>query len=101
MLPFAAEAADELEAAAAWYESERPGYGSLFLEEVARKAKLAARFPQSGTRVSGFDVGHDVRSFRIRRFPYSLVTAVVGGQATVFAVAHHSREPGYWCSRLR
>ena len=48
-LPFAAEAVEELENAAAWYERERPGYGALFLAEVRAKAGRAARFPRTGS----------------------------------------------------
>ena len=41
-LPFAAEAADELAAAAVWYERERPGYGALFLSTVVEAGDRAA-----------------------------------------------------------
>ena len=54
-LPFESGAADELEATAAWYEGERPGYGALFLSEVQRSVDRAARLPQSGARVPGLD----------------------------------------------
>ena len=100
-LPFEAGAADELEAAAAWYERERSGYGALFMYEVRRSVDRAARFPQSGTRVSGLDPERDIRRFVLRRFPYSIVTATVHGRRAVVAVAHASRKPGYWRHRLK
>ncbi len=76
-LPFESGAADELEATAAWYERERPGYGALFMSEVRKSVDRAARFP------------------------YSVVTAIVDGCRAVVAVAHGNREPGYWRDRLK
>jgi toxin ParE1/3/4 len=101
-LPFEEAAADELEAAAAWYEREREGYGAVFLDEVEAKVARAARFPSSGPRVSipGLDLAYDVRRFPLDRFAYQVITAILGGQRAVIAVAHTSRRPGYWQTRL-
>lgn len=99
-LPFAAGAADELEAAALWYEGEREGYGRLLMSEVARSVARAARLPESGATVAGITPELDVRRFAVRRFPYSVVTALVLGRRTVIAVAHHRRAPGYWRERF-
>ena len=38
-------------------------------------------------------------SFRLRRFPFSLIYTVMGDQLRILAVAHHSRRPGYWRNR--
>lgn len=100
-LPFEASAAEELESAAEWYEQERRGYGALFVSEVARNVERAADFPKSGVGVRGSDPERDVRSFAMRRFPYLVVTAIVGGRRAVVAVAHASRRPGYWRDRLK
>lgn len=100
-LPFEVDAADELEAAATWYERERTGHGDLFASAVRRTVDRAARFPQSGTRAHGLDRERDVRRFSVLRFPYSVVTAIVDGRRAVVAVAHASREPGYWYDRVK
>ena len=100
-LPFEADAADELEAAASWYERERAGHGDLFASAVRRTVDRAARFPHSGIRAHGFDRERDVRRFSVLRFPYSVVTAIVNGRRAVIAVAHASREPGYWYDRVK
>ena len=94
------EAAEELEAAAAWHDRERSGYGELLYDEVRRRVAQATRFPRSGAPVRGFDARYDVRSYGLRRFPYRIVTAVVIGAPLVVAVAHVRREPGYWRARL-
>ncbi len=81
-LPFAAEAADELAAAAEWYESERVGYGEVFVSEVRTAVERAADFPKSGARVDGSEPEREVRLFRTRRFPFSVVTALVAGSSS-------------------
>jgi toxin ParE1/3/4 len=102
-LPFEDEAVLELEVAAAWYESEREGYGFVFLDEVEAKVGRAARFPGSGPRIvlRGLSLHHDVRRFPLERFQYQVITANVAGRRTVVAIAHTSRRPGYWMDRLR
>ncbi|MGB5195385.1 MAG: type II toxin-antitoxin system RelE/ParE family toxin [Polyangiales bacterium] len=100
-LPFEVYAADELEAAVTWYERERTGHGDLFASAVRRTVDRAARFPQSGVRAHGFDRERDVRRFSVLHFPYSVVTAIVNGRRAVVAVAHASREPGYWYDRVK
>lgn len=100
-LPFEEGAVDELVAATEWYESERLGYGQLFVSEVTEAVERAAEFPSSGAAAEGADPGHDVRVFPTRRFPCLVVTAIVAGRRAVVAVAHTSRRPGYWRDRLR
>jgi len=101
-LPFEEQAQEELEAAAAWYEREREGYGTMFVDEVETKVEQAVRSPGSGPRVSiaGLDPAHDVRRFPLKRFRYQVITAIVAGQRAVVAIAHTSRRPGYWRDRL-
>lgn len=102
-LPFDDQAVAELEAAAVWYERERLRYGTRFVDEVEARVERAARFPASGPRVTvdGIAAEHDVRKFPLSRFPYEVITAVVGGRRGVIAVAHMKRRPGYWRDRLR
>lgn len=99
-LPFESEAAAELEAAAAWYERERRGYGAVFMSEVRRAVDHAAEFPQSERQVFDVDPMADARQFPLRRFPYIVVTAIIASQRAVVAIAHSRRQPGYWRDRL-
>jgi hypothetical protein len=94
------ESVEELEAAVAWHNRERPGHGDQLYAEVRRRVVQATRFPRSGAPVAGFDAGYDVRSYSLRRFPYRVVTAVVSGAPVVIAIAHSRREPAYWRDRL-
>lgn len=65
---------------------------------MSRRVGQAARLPQSGTRVAGFAA---VRQFALQRFRYLVITALVGREHLVIAVAHTAREPGYWRDRLK
>lgn len=94
-LPFVAEAAAEFDEAAQRYERERPGFGSLFTSAVLQVVDRAGRLPRSGARVPQTDPEREVR-----RFPYSVITAIVDGQPAVVAIAHGRREFGYWRGRV-
>lgn len=44
--------------------------------------------------------GFDLRRYRLKRFPFSLVFFDAGDRRVVVAVAHDKRRPLYWQSRL-
>ena len=101
MLPFHPDAVGELEAAIEFLERERPGYGGQLADEVRRRLTQAERFPQSAPRVRFVDPAFDARPFTLRRFRYVVVVANgPHGTRWVYAIAHTSREPGYWLERL-
>jgi len=43
----------------------------------------------------------DIRSAKVKRFPYRVVYVVVGEDVDVIAVAHAKRRPTYWRRRLK
>jgi hypothetical protein len=51
--------------------------------------------------VAGIAEHYDVRQHLVRRFRNIVVTAVVRDERLVVAVAHTSRQPGYWRDRVR
>ena len=65
-------AAAEIETAYRWYEKEREGLGSEFLEAVEKLVKAIAenpgRFPA---------IRKDIRRAVLRRFPYSIFYRIV------------------------
>jgi toxin ParE1/3/4 len=99
-LRFHPAALDELDAAVEYHEGERVGHGALPFDEASERVGQAARLPRSGVRVEGFGDAFDVRQFALRRFRYVLITASIGDERLVIAVAHTSRDPGYWRDRL-
>lgn len=93
---FHPEAEQELFEAALRYNSEVPGLGHRFGEEVSRVVQLLVGNPELGSRVD-----ENLRHFVLRRFPFSIVYAVTSELVYIVAVAHGSREPGYWQPRVQ
>ena len=77
------------------YDSEAPGLGADFIDEVERALDRIASFPEHG---SPYLAG--TRRVLLQRFPFSVVYALEPSGALVVAVAHYSRRPGYWRRRL-
>jgi len=42
----------------------------------------------------------DIRRCLVKKFPFSVIYSVQGDVVYVIAIAHGSREPGYWKHRL-
>ena len=61
---------------------------------VQRALRLLAFMPRLGTPSY-----RGVRTWPLKKFPYTLVYRVQGEVISVVAVAHQSREPGYWVGR--
>ncbi|MFV8756539.1 hypothetical protein ACNOYE_38835 [Nannocystaceae bacterium ST9] len=99
-LRFLPVALEELEEAVEHLAAARQGFGELLFEEISMRVAQAARWPMSGASVAGFAPSRDVRQFVTRRFRYVVVTAIVGGERLVVAVAHMSRRPQYWAERV-
>ena len=72
-----------------------PGLGERFGDEVERVLELLLENPELGARVDGV-----IRHFVLQRFPFSIIYAVIPELLYVLAIAHGSRRPGYWVSRV-
>jgi len=91
---FHPEARAEYLASIAYYEDERVGLGSEFVQDVEAAIQMILAYP------SAFPVmGADVRRCMLRRFPYGILYATLDERILVIAVAHAKRPPGYWQSR--
>lgn len=93
------QAAEEAEAAADWYEQERPSLGAEFGEAIEAAIDVIEDgfLPLSPMpRISGALVA---KRLILRRFPYDVVVVDRGDERIVVAFAHHSRKPGYWRDR--
>ena len=87
-------AASEIEAAYRWYEKEREGLGSEFLEAVDKMVKAIAENPERFPAIR-----KDIRRAVLRRFPYSIFYRIVSGHVVVIACFHGKRNPKVWRSR--
>ena len=91
-------AARELGDTAAWYEEQRPGYGSLFLEEAETAFEFIDGSPLAGPPWVLDVVPEGTRHIVLRTFPISIVY-VTEPRVVVVAIVG-SQKPSYWIDRL-
>ena len=92
---FRLQAQSELLEATQWYLTDGgPAVAEQFEWAVQRALRLLAFMPRLGSPSYP-----GVRTWPLKQFPYTLVYRVKGGVISVLAVAHQSREPGYWQGR--
>ena len=96
---FHPEAELEIQAGLDWYEEQVPGLGAEFLEEVKRIVDLITDTPLIWPVWPGVNAPHRIRRALLSRFPYGLAYLPVGDGIRIYAVAHLSRNPGYWKNR--
>ena len=84
----------ELDEATEYYDSEGPGRGSAFLDEVERALRQTSAFPESPLVALG-----PVRRKVISAFPYSVTYSLIDEVIVVLAFAHDRRQPFYWRGR--
>lgn len=94
-LEFHPEAELELIEAAVHYELQVPGLGRRLEAEARHAINLLLEHPEIGPQVA-----RDLRKFVLRRFPFTLVYSATPDVLRIEVVAHQSRLPGYWKSRI-
>jgi hypothetical protein len=95
------EAAEEVAAAADWYDRERPGLGTEFSDAVEAAIDLIEEDILPLFPLPGKSGAKGTTRLILKRFPYDIVVIERSSEAVVVAVAHHSRKPGYWRERTR
>ena len=71
-----------------WYETQKPGLGEEFLDELdGVYFKLEAHPAYFGKAKKNF------RQVALKRFPFVLVYEIIKTEVVVFAVFHTSRNP--------
>ena len=82
--------------AADWYRQRSQAAADQFVSQVET---VLAQVGGNPARFGWYD--DDFREAVLRRYPYSIVYWVdASGDVLVVAVAHASREPGYWHGRI-
>jgi len=76
------------------YRTQSERAANRFEAEIERILGSIPAYPEMYPR---YDSEH--RFALLRRYPYSVVYQVHEGRTYVVAVAHSSREPGYWQGR--
>lgn len=95
-LEFHPEAELEFIEAAAYYERQVAGLGQRFGADVRQALDILLAHPEIGVAV---DV--DLRKYILQRFPFSLIYSLSPDVLRVEVMAHQSRRPGYWRSRVQ
>jgi plasmid stabilization system protein ParE len=92
---FSPEANDESIKARLWYEEIQQGLGDAFRESLEIKIKLIRQSPNYASFIY-----KNVRSLRLKRFPFNIIYRVSNLQIQIIAVFHHSRNPREWKRRI-
>ncbi|HEY2585717.1 MAG TPA: type II toxin-antitoxin system RelE/ParE family toxin [Tepidisphaeraceae bacterium] len=95
-----AEAEAESFAAAAWYDAQRQGLGTEFLDELSTAFDAIEQNPQRYPEIPS-EGRRQLRKRVLARFPYQVIYQPVGDDVWVLAVAHGRRRPNYWKRRAR
>ena len=85
----------EYREAAAFYEARQVGLGSAFTREIETAIEQILEAPERFRFIE-----QDVRRCLTRTFPYGVLYTVESDLVLIIAIAHGSREPGYWQKRL-
>ena len=94
MLTYHPDAATDVRDAVRWYEDQQEGLGTAFLEAV-----IAAEEASETRSLTFAPHIHGTRRYRLPRFPFDFVIRVTPTDIEVVAVAHTSRQSGYWKDR--
>lgn len=84
----------DLEEATQWYEAQRTGLGSDFLDEVEPAFGKISENPFAYP-----EVHRETRRALIQRFPFGIFYLVTKQAVTVISVMHSSRDPRRWMTR--
>jgi toxin ParE1/3/4 len=90
------EARAEYRAAVAWYRERSLDAARRMVEAVDAGLLSIRQHPLAWPAWRG----GPARRRLLHRFPYSLIYGVSTDEVVIFAVAHHSRRPGYWLDRM-
>ena len=93
---FVPAARREFLAEISYYNQEQAGLGARFTASVEDATVRAITFPLAGSPAAA-----NTRRVFLQGFPFSLVYREVAAGIVIFAVAHQSRRPDYWVTRVQ
>ena len=98
-LPMHADAEREGNKATEWYAERNPTVAVRFNEALDAAIDAIAIEPHRFPIAEDAPEGREVRNYLLLpKFPFRIVY-LVGARTVIVAVAHTSREPGYWHDR--
>jgi len=87
---------EEFDAAILWYESEQPGLGVRF---VLHMDEVFERIADDPMPFPVWDKDSGVQRATVEVFPFVVLFSALPTKILVVALAHTSRNPGYWTKR--
>ena len=90
------EALAEYEGDIRYYKNRQPGLQLRFVAAVEEAIHRILEHPQRWRRIEP-----DIQRCLTRTFPYAIIYSVRGDTVFILAIAHGSREPGYWKHRAK
>ncbi len=94
-----AEGEAELLEAALWYEDRREGLGMQFYESILDTCEAIGKNPARFPKYESTPPTRDVRRALVNRFPFVVIFEIRQDEILILAVAHTSRDSGYWRNR--
>src|SRR5258708_7489018 len=85
----------ELAEAVDYYDEKTDGLGGRLLAEIRAATRRIEQYPEIAP-----EIDHAVRGKVLSTFPYTLMYVIDPDELFIVAVAHHSKNPGYWVDRL-
>lgn len=79
-----------------WYRKRSDRAANHFVEEINDAITKILKDPARNRQIRP-----DIRTIRIKRYPYSLIYLIHPDAIIIVAVAHSKRRPGYWSRRLK
>ena len=93
------EAEAELFEAMLFYEDRQEGLGDDFLQCVTATMREIEANPRRFPMYEGKELKREIRRALVERFPFVILFETQPERTVVVAVAHASRQPGYWENR--
>jgi toxin ParE1/3/4 len=90
-------AIEDLAAAAEWYEREAPTTGEKLVRTIGDVLLEICERPEAWPRLAHRP---RLRVRVIRRLRYRIIYEIMDRTIVVHAIAHTSRDPGYWLDRV-
>lgn len=88
-------AAFEIGQAARYYESQVPGLGHDFIQELRAAIERIIQWPEAWQPLDA-----EIRRCRTHRFPYGVIYSIEQGEVLVLSVMHLHRHPDSWRKNL-
>lgn len=96
-----ADAEREIESARAYFNSQAFALGDRFLDDLEEALEQMATSPGSFPKLETLPANEPYRRALLKVFRYAVIFEILEEEElVVVAVAHTSRKPNYWLSRL-